>query len=257
MIAPARKEAQCYGLTRSLSTRAGLLSTCFDTHFEVPSVKLAQTSADGRAYGLTDRLIMALDGALKGASPHVRAGVHNPGVDVPDTRLPPAERRRSAAMMRVNHTGEVCAQALYSAQAVWSTEPGVRSMLEHAAAEETAHLLWCAERLAELDSHPSRLDPLWFAGAYTIGSSFAVLGDEWSMGFLDETERQVVEHLEDHLAHLPRADRRSAAILSQMQRDEARHAATAVRHGARRLPLPVRLAMKAQAAVMKFVAARI
>ncbi len=220
-------------------------------------MKLPQNSADGRAYGLTDRLIMALDGALKGVSPHSRTGVHNPGVDVPDTRLSPTERRRSAGMMRVNHTGEVCAQALYSAQAAWSTEPVVRSMLEHAAAEETAHLAWCAERLAELDSHPSRLDPLWFAGAYTIGSCFAVLGDEWSMGFLDETERQVVDHLEDHLARLPRADRRSAAILRQMQRDEARHAATAVRHGARRLPLPVRLVMKAQAAVMKFVAARI
>ena len=220
-------------------------------------MKLAQTSANGRAYGLADRLIMALDGALKGAAPHARTGAHNPGVDVPEARLPPAEQRRSAGMMRVNHTGEVCAQALYSAQAAWSTDPVVRAMLEQAAAEESAHLAWCAERLAELDSHPSRLDPLWFAGAYGIGSCFAVLGDEWSMGFLDETERQVVDHLEDHLARLPRDDQRSAAILRQMQRDEARHASNAVRHGARRLPLPVRLMMKAQAAVMKFVAARV
>ena len=220
-------------------------------------MKPTQTCTGGRVYGLTDRLLMALDGALKGAAPRTRTGAHNPGVDVPLPELSPAERRSSAAMMRVNHTGEVCAQALYSAQAAWSTDPVVRGMLEHAAAEEAAHLAWCAERLEELDSRPSRLDPLWFAGAYAIGSGFAVLGDEWSMGFLDETERQVVDHLEDHLARLPRADRRSAAILRQMQRDEARHAANAVRHGARRLPLPARLLMKAQAAVMKFVAARI
>lgn len=220
-------------------------------------MKPTQTCTAGRVYSLADRLLMALDGALKGAAPRARTGAHNPGVDVPLPELSPADRRRSAGMMRVNHTGEVCAQALYSAQAAWSTEPAVRAMLEHAADEEAAHLAWCAERLEELDSRPSRLDPLWFAGAYAIGSGFAVLGDEWSMGFLDETERQVVDHLEEHLARLPRADRRSAAILRQMQRDEARHAANAVRHGARRLPLPARLLMKAQAAVMKFVAARL
>ena len=156
-------------------------------------MKPTQTCTGGRVYGLTDRLLMALDGALKGAAPRTRTGAHNPGVDVPLPELSPAERRSSAAMMRVNHTGEVCAQALYRAQAAWSTDPVVRGMLEHAADEEAAHLAWCAERLEELDSRPSRLDPLWFGGAYAIGSGFAVLGDEWSMGFLDETERQVVD----------------------------------------------------------------
>ena len=210
-----------------------------------------------RQYGLFDRLIMAVDGALKGLGERPATHVSSPAGDLPDPPLSAAEQRASAAMMRVNHTGEVCAQALYSAQSAWSTDPAVRLMLETAAAEEMAHLDWCASRLQELGSRPSRLNPAWFAGAYAIGTGFAALGDAWSMGFLDETERQVVDHLEEHLARLPRMDRRSRAILLEMQRDEARHSATAVRHGARALPLPLRLVMKGQAALMKAVAARI
>lgn len=220
-------------------------------------MKTPANAADGRRYGLADRLIMALDGALKGPAATAPAEARNPADGLPEGNLDAAERRRAARLMRVNHTGEICAQALYSAQAAWSSDPSVRDLLAHAATEEMAHLAWCAGRLHELDSHPSRLNGCWFLGAYAIGTGFAALGDDWSMGFLDETERQVVEHLEDHLARLPPADRRSAAILRRMRRDEARHAATAARHGARRLPLPVRLAMKGQAAVMKFVAARI
>lgn len=210
-----------------------------------------------RQYGLFDRLIMAADGALKGLGKRPSSGMESPAGDLTEAAMSAAEQRESAAMMRVNHTGEVCAQALYSAQSAWSTDPAVRAMLDTAAAEEMAHLDWCAARLQELNSHPSRLDPIWFAGSYAIGTGFAALGDAWSMGFLDETERQVVDHLKDHLGRLPRTDRRSRAILLEMQRDEARHSASAVRHGARTLPLPVRLLMQGQAAVMKRIAARI
>ena len=220
-------------------------------------MKPPSPSAAVRDYDLFDRLIMAADGLLKGFGERPPTGVPNPAGDIPEAPLSDAERRLSAALMRVNHTGEVCAQALYCAQSAWTGDPAVRAMLEAAGDEELAHLDWCAERLAELDSHPSRLDPLWFVGAYTIGTGFAALGDAWSMGFLDETERQVVAHLEDHLGRLPRADRRSTAIVRQMQRDESRHSASAVRHGARALPLPLRLMMKGQAAVMKGIAARI
>lgn len=220
-------------------------------------MKSSSPSAAGRDYHPIDRLLMAADGLLRGLGPRAPTGVPNPAGDIPDVPLSPVERREAAALMRVNHTGEICAQALYSAQSAWSSDPAVRTMLEEAGNEELAHLDWCAERLRELDSQPSRLDPLWFAGAYAIGTAFAAVGDSWSMGFLDETERQVVAHLEDHLGRLPRGDRRSSAILRQMQRDEARHSASAVRHGARPLPLPLRLMMKGQAALMKAVAARI
>lgn len=210
-----------------------------------------------RAYRLFDRLIMAVDGLARGPDTHAPGDDSNPAADLPDTPLSDTERRRSAALMRVNHTGEICAQALYAAQSAWTTDPAACTTLQAAGDEERAHLDWCATRLRELESHPSRLDAGWFAGAYAIGTAFAVCGDAWSMGFLDETERQVVAHLDDHLARLPRGDRRSAAILRQMQRDEARHAASAMRHGARALPLPLRLMMKGQAALMKAVAARI
>lgn len=212
---------------------------------------------DSRRYGLCDRLVLCLDGFLRGPGDREPIAAPNPAGDIVETPLSAAERRTAAALMRVNHTGEVCAQALYVAQSAWSTDPATRAMLETAGREELAHLSWCAQRLHELDARPSRLNGLWFAGAYAIGTAFAVAGDAWSMGFLDETERQVVAHLEDHLSRLPRGDRRSGAILRQMQRDEARHAANAVRHGARALPFPLRLMMKGQAALMKAVAARI
>jgi len=221
-------------------------------------MKPQPASAAPRAYGPLDRLIMAVDGLARGLGARApTAGMPNPAGDIPEVPLSAPERRLSAALMRVNHTGEVCAQALYAAQSAWSTNPAVRATLEAAGDEELAHLGWCAERLRELDSRPSRLNSFWFTGAYAIGTAFATFGDAWSMGFLDETERQVVAHLDRHLARLPRGDRRSTAILRQMQRDEARHSASAVRHGARSLPLPVCLMMKGQAALMKAVAARI
>jgi len=220
-------------------------------------MKAQPTFAEPRAYGPFDRLLMAVDGLVRGLGERPPGGSPNPAGEIPETPLSEAERRLSASLMRVNHTGEICAQALYSAQSAWSTDPAVSAMLETAGNEELAHLDWCAERLRELGSRPSRLDPFWYTGAYAIGTAFAALGDAWSMGFLDETERQVVAHLDEHLERLPRGDRRSTAILRQMQRDEARHSASAVRHGARSLPLPLRVMMKGQAAVMKAVAARI
>jgi len=158
--------------------------------------------------------------------------------------------------MRVNHTGEVCAQALYLGQAALARDETVRALLDGAAREEERHLHWCAQRLQELDSPPSRLNPVWFAGAYAIGLVSAIPGDRYSLGFLEETERQVVEHLEGHLDQLRATDRRSRAIVERMQKDEAAHASNAASHGASRPPAIVRGLMRLQALVMKQLAAR-
>ena len=157
--------------------------------------------------------------------------------------------------MRVNHTGEVCAQALYLGQAAAARVPAQRDYLITAAVEEHDHLAWCAARLAELNAHTSYLNPGWFGGAYLIGLLSALLGDRWSMGFLGETERQVVAHLESHLTRLPPADAASRAIVAQMKIDEAKHAAAAVRHGAAELPAFIKWAMRLQGKVMTTIAA--
>ncbi len=152
--------------------------------------------------------------------------------------------------MRVNHVGEVCAQALYVAQSVTTTDPALRRQFEQASADETDHLAWTSDRLAELGAHKSLLNPLWYAGAFGIGLVAGRSGDATSLGFVVETERQVERHLEGHLARLPAADLASRAIVEQMKTDEARHASAAEQAGARRLPLPVRWAMRAAARVM-------
>ena len=166
-------------------------------------------------------------------------------------------RRHAAGLMRVNHTGEVCAQALYSGQAAVARDPEVRAQLREAAQEETDHLAWCAERLAELDSRPSLLNPLWYAGSYAIGVAAGLRGDGWNLGFVVETERQVEAHLAEHLERLPPGDERSRAILEVMKADEARHADHALEAGARTLPAPIPQAMAAVSAVMKAVAYRL
>ena len=171
--------------------------------------------------------------------------------------LDAAERRHAAGLMRVNHTGEVCAQALYSGQAAVARDPDVRAQLREATQEETDHLAWCAERLDELDSRPSLLNPLWYAGAYAIGVAAGLRGDGWNLGFVVETERQVEAHLAEHLERLPPGDGRSRAILEVMKADEARHADHALEAGARTLPPPIPQAMAAVSAVMKAVAYRI
>ena len=159
--------------------------------------------------------------------------------------------------MRINHVGEVCAQALYSGQAAVARDPAVREQLLEAAAEETDHLAWCGERLRELGDRPSLLNPLWYGGAYAIGAVAGLVSDRLSLGFVVETERQVEAHLQGHLGKLPASDQRSRAIVSQMKEDEARHAELAQAAGGVELPAPVRGAMRLAANVMRAVAYRL
>jgi ubiquinone biosynthesis monooxygenase Coq7 len=171
--------------------------------------------------------------------------------------LDEAARRHAAGLMRVNHTGEVCAQALYVGQATVARDESTRRDLLHAAQEETDHLAWCDDRLAELHSRPSLLNPLWYAGSYAIGVAAGLAGDGWNLGFVVETERQVEAHLDQHLESLPAGDERSRAILRTMKADEARHADHAQAAGARVLPPPVPHLMALTSAVMKAVAYRV
>jgi 3-demethoxyubiquinol 3-hydroxylase len=199
---------------------------------------------------LLDPLIFQLDRALRTvfvAAPTVRP---MPGETLPDAELSDQERQHAAALMRVNHVGEVCAQALYAGQAFTAHDPGVRQSLEQAAWEETEHLNWTERRIAELGGRKSLLNPFWYAGAWTIGAVAGRFGDPVSLGFLAETERQVEAHLEGHLGRLPQTDARSRAIVDQMKADEIAHAETAVRLGACELPGPAKLAMKLSAKVM-------
>jgi ubiquinone biosynthesis monooxygenase Coq7 len=168
-----------------------------------------------------------------------------------------AERAHAAALMRVNHVGEVCAQALYAGQALTTKNEQVRGELEQAAREETDHLAWCETRINELGGRKSLLNPLWFGSAFGIGVVAGLLGDKWNLGFLAETERQVEAHLDGHLQQLPEADVRSRAVVEQMKTDEARHAQTAIDHGGAPLPPPVKWAMQFAANVMRQTASRI
>ncbi len=197
-----------------------------------------------------DRLLAVADHALRALTTTPQASRSMPAPMHEGDRLDDAERRQSGALMRVNHVGEVCAQALYSAQALATADPALRRQFEQAADEETDHLAWTAERLSELGARPSLLNPLWYAGAFGIGLIAARAGDARSLGFLVETERQVERHLESHLDRLPAADLASRAIVAQMKDDEAAHALAAEQAGATRLPAPIRWAMRAAAKVM-------
>ena len=201
-----------------------------------------------------DRIVSALDQALRALTVTPQAARARPLPARTGEQLADDERRESGALMRVNHVGEVCAQALYSAQALAAADPALQRQFRQAAGEETDHLAWTAERLAELGARPSLLNPLWYAGAFAIGLVAARAGDARSQGFLVETERQVERHLERHLDRLPAADLASRAIVAQMKDDEAGHAIAAEHAGARRLPLPVRWAMRGAAKVMTTVA---
>ena len=204
-----------------------------------------------------DRLLIDLQNGLGTVFGSARAERANPGADRPDVVLDEDERRHAAGLMRVNHVGEVCAQALYVGQAAVARDDRTRAQLLAAAQEETDHLAWCAERLRELDSRPSLLNPLWYAGSYAIGVVAGLRGDGWNLGFVVETERQVEAHIAEHLQALPEADGRSRAILATMQADEARHADQAEARGARLLPPPVPTLMAAASKVMKTIAYRI
>ena len=211
-----------------------------------------------RRYSPLDRLLIGLENALVTS---LAAGAHaeraNPATGTPELALEEDERRHAAGLMRVNHTGEVCAQALYVGQAAVARDERTRRDLMAAAQEETDHLAWCGERLAELDSRPSLLNPLWYAGSYAIGVAAGLAGDGWNLGFVVETERQVEAHLEQHLDSLPAGDARSRAILNTMKADEARHADHAQAAGARVLPAPIPRLMALTSAIMKAVAYRI
>lgn len=213
--------------------------------------------ADFRALGPMDRW---LDDAQNGlvtvfGRPHAERA--NPADPEPEVVLDEAARRHAAGLMRINHVGEVCAQALYFGQAAVARDPETRAHLLAAAQEETDHLAWCAERLDELESRPSLLNPLWYAGSHAIGVLAGLRGDGWNLGFVVETERQVEAHLQEHLETLPAEDLRSRKILQVMKEDEARHADHAEAAGARILPRPVAGVMSLASRVMKTVAYRV
>ena len=204
-----------------------------------------------------DALLVAGDNALR-----TMAGGHHAGRPCPrptqeSAALNDADRRLSGALMRVNHVGEVCAQALYNAQALTTRDPALRRQFENAAKEETDHLAWTEQRLSELDSRRSLLNPLWYAGAFAIGLIAGRRGDAVSLGFVVETERQVEQHLASHLDRLPAGDTASRAVVTAMKDDEARHAADAQGAGAAELPLPVRWLMRGAARVMTTTAHRL
>ena len=197
-----------------------------------------------------DRLIVAFDNGLRTLLAPAYSARPDPGADTGEAELNASERELVAALMRVNHSGEICAQALYQGQALTARNPESRAALERAAAEETDHLAWTAQRIAELGGHASLLNPLWYAGSFALGIAAGLLDDKWNLGFLAETERQVEGHLAGHLDRLPPQDEKSRAILEQMKSDEARHSHTAIEHGAAELPEPVKQAMKLGSRVM-------
>jgi 3-demethoxyubiquinol 3-hydroxylase len=197
-----------------------------------------------------DKFIIGFDRALRTLLTPAQTLRPVPGNELPEAELSESEKRESTALMRINHVGEVCAQALYQGQAITARNPKVQHSLEQAAREETEHLAWTERRIAELSGRKSLLNPLWYGGSFAIGAVAGMLGDKWNLGFLAETERQVEAHLAGHLKRLPRKDHKSRAIVSQMQIDEAGHATTAIRHGGAELPLPVKVAMKLGSTVM-------
>jgi ubiquinone biosynthesis monooxygenase Coq7 len=211
-----------------------------------------------RHYSPIDRLIIGFDEALRVATGNADAAKReNPAAEVPEVVMDEKNRQHAAGLMRINHAGEVCAQALYAGQAATARNPEVQAEMQKAANEEIDHLSWCKDRLDELESHPSRLDPLWYAGSFAIGAVAGLAGDGWSLGFLKETENQVETHLAGHIQKLPPEDARSRAILDQMKIDEAKHARMAEDSGAYDLPLPVRRLMKITAGAMKAIAYRV
>lgn len=206
---------------------------------------------------MLDELIVEFDKGLRTIFAPAVSLRPIPGGDMPDVELSEADKREAAALMRVNHVGEVCAQALYHGQSISSTQPNIKAALEAAAREETEHLAWTETRIAELGGRKSLLNPLWYGGALAIGVLAGRFGNAWNLGFLAETERQVEAHLDGHLGRVSTRDRKSLAIIEQMKADEVRHAENALDLGARELPAPVRAAMKLAARVMTTVAYRI
>ena len=204
-----------------------------------------------------DRAIIEFDRALRLLAGLNRAERPSPAAQVAEAELDDGDRAQSAALMRVNHVGEVCAQALYQGQALTACDGGTRTSLESAAREEADHLAWSAERIRELGGRASLLNPLWYAGSLALGIGAGLLGNRWNLAFLAETERQVEQHLRGHLERLAPADARTRAVVERMRSDEARHRETAISLGAAELPEPAKVLMRAMAKVMTAVASRI
>ena len=197
-----------------------------------------------------DQVIIEFDRVLRTISAVARSARPLPGKDLPDVDLDQAQKTHVVGLMRVNHCGEICAQALYQGQSLTSSNAEIKEALRGAADEETEHLAWTEQRIAELGGHKSLLNPLLYLGSLGMGLIAGKFGDKWNLGFLAETERQVEAHLDSHLLVLPVEDQRSRAILEQMRRDEIRHAATAIHYGAAELPSAIKLAMRLAAKVM-------
>jgi 3-demethoxyubiquinol 3-hydroxylase len=211
-----------------------------------------------RQTSLPDRILIEIERALGTALGGVaEASRPSPAANIAEAELNETDRRHAAGLMRINHVGEVCAQALYSGQAAVARHADTRAQLLEAAAEETDHLAWCAERLDALQSRPSLLNPLWYAGSFALGATAALTSDRVSLGFVVETERQVEAHLGEHLDQLPAADKASRAVLAQMKIDEARHGLQAKAAGGVQLPEPIPALMRMASSVMKAVAYRL
>lgn len=207
--------------------------------------------SSSRHYSLLDKLCLGIDQAVRALADTTKTtGQVYPAKKVPEHSLTDAERKQSAALMRINHAGEICAQALYHGQGMVSRSNGVQAKMQQAALEEGDHLAWCKQRLDELGSHVSYANPLWYAGSFCIGMAAGMIGDQWSLGFVVETERQVIQHLQRHLHVLPKQDERSHAILVRMESDEAKHRDEALAAGARELPTLVQWIMKLTSKVM-------
>jgi len=204
-----------------------------------------------RDYSPIDRALIGMDQTLRTlfGRPAVTERV-NPGTRLPEVELTDEERLHIGRLMRVNHTGEVCAQALYQGQALTARDASVRERLQRSAQEENDHLAWCEERIVELGGRKSLLNPLWYAGSFAMGTAAGIAGDKWSLGFVVETERQVEDHLDEHIAQVPADDQRTRAVLEQMKLDEAHHAQVAKTAGGAELPGAVKTAMRVISKVM-------
>ncbi len=203
-----------------------------------------------RNYSAIDKLLISACHALETVFQTPSASREYPATTEDDDSLTDSEKRQSGRYMRVNHVGEICAQALYQSQALTARNADIQQNMQHSAAEEIDHLAWCERRLDELNSRKSCLNPVWYAGSFAVGIVAGIAGDKWNLGFVAETENQVVAHLDGHLGRLPENDLRSRKIVSQMKIDEARHAEQAAQAGAENLPRPIKGLMKAASAVM-------
>jgi ubiquinone biosynthesis monooxygenase Coq7 len=199
---------------------------------------------------MLDKLIIEFDKGLKTLTASAHSVRPHPDENIQETDLSAEEKRHALGLMRINHCGEVCAQALYNGQSLTAKNPQIVEALQQASKEETEHLAWCEKRIHTLGGHTSLLNPLWYAGSFTLGAIAGAIGDKWNLGFLAETEHQVGAHLDKHLHELPANDEKSRAILEQMKTDEAYHADTAISLGGAELPAPIKSAMKQMSKVM-------